>query len=100
VLFWMWKERRPQRRHRVCDLVWRRPKLPVPLPHLPILSAESPCSGWPGRRVVAPVTYYRLERPLWWQARLFVPPRRSDRCTARDPGSFPQNEAGEPSGAN
>jgi hypothetical protein len=26
----MWKERRPQRRHRVCDLVWRRPKLPVP----------------------------------------------------------------------
>lgn len=30
MLFWMWNERRPQRRHRVCDLVWRRPKLPVP----------------------------------------------------------------------
>lgn len=35
--FWMWKERRPQRRHSVCVLVWRRPKLPVPLPHLPMV---------------------------------------------------------------
>ena len=30
MLFWTWKERLPHRRHRVCDLVWRRPKLPVP----------------------------------------------------------------------
>jgi hypothetical protein len=30
VCFWMWKERRPQRRHKVCDLLWRFPNEEVP----------------------------------------------------------------------
>jgi len=30
VLFWMWKLRLPQRRHRVWDLLRRFPKLGVP----------------------------------------------------------------------
>lgn len=30
VLFWMWNVRRPHRRHVVCDLLVRFPKLVVP----------------------------------------------------------------------
>ena len=37
VFFWMWKLRRPHRRHIVCDLLCLRPKDPVPLPHLPMI---------------------------------------------------------------
>lgn len=54
----MWKARRPQRRHRVCVLVWRRPKLPVPLPHLPMVrlylrQRAAGAAGWAGSRAAA-----------------------------------------------
>lgn len=31
VFFWIWKEDFPQRRHSVCDLLWRLPNEVVPL---------------------------------------------------------------------
>lgn len=49
VFFWMWKLRRPQRRHNVCDLLCLRPKEPVPLPHLPMIHnfVRRERSSWP-----------------------------------------------------
>merc|ERR1719447_922357 len=31
TFFWMWYDLRPHRTHNVCDLLWRLPKLDVPL---------------------------------------------------------------------